>query len=46
MLGLLKKPLSIANQVEGKFKMHFQQFIEYFGGPEERYGYCFADVML
>ena len=33
----------IANQVEGEFEMHFRQFVESVGGPEQGSLRCFAD---
>ena len=44
MIGLLKMPLSIANQDEGKFEVHFQYFIHSIGGPEQGYQLCFTDI--
>ena len=33
-----------ANQVEGKFKMYFQELVESVGGPEQGSRHCLADV--
>ena len=44
MIGLLKTPMSIANQVERKFETHLWYFIESVGGPEQGYRHCFVNV--
>ena len=44
MIGLLKRLLTLVNQVEGKFEMHFRSLVESVGGPEQRFQCCFADI--
>ena len=39
MIGLLKKAI-----VDLPIKTHFREFVESFGGPEQGYRRCLADV--